>query len=181
LATAQRNQLLKHRDESIRQRAGKIFQTAGADRMKVYEQAKSVLALPANPARGRALFATHCAACHRLDRVGAAVGPDLLGARNQPKEVILLHVLVPNAEILPVFAAYQVETTDGRELNGLIFAETDLSITLRQAQGVEETIPRAHIRSLTASSLSLMPDGFEQSLKPQELADLLGYLKGEKE
>jgi putative membrane-bound dehydrogenase-like protein len=180
-ATAQRNQLLRHRDESIRQRAGKIFQAAGGDRMKVYEQAKSALALRANPAHGRALFATHCASCHRLDRVGAAVGPDLLGTRNQPKETILLHVLVPNAEILPSFAAYQIETRDGRELSGLIFAETASSLTLRQAQGIEETIPRANIRSLTASAVSLMPDGFEQSMKPQDLADLLGYLKGEKE
>lgn len=176
---AQRNQLVKHKDDAIRQRAERLFKGAGGDRMKVFEEFKSVLALQANPANGRALFKTQCAVCHRLDREGVAVGPDLLGIRNQPKEAILLHVLVPNYEIMPGFAGYQVETADGRELSGLILSETAASITLRQAQGLEETIARTSIRSLTASQLSLMPEGFEQSATRQELADLIGYLKGE--
>ena len=46
---------------------------------------------------------------------------------------------------------------------------------------MEEAFPRANLRSLTASPLSLMPDGFEESLKPQDLADLIAYLKGEAE
>jgi putative heme-binding domain-containing protein len=133
------------------------------------------------PANGRALFKTHCATCHRLDREGVAVGPDLLGIRNQPKEAILLHVLVPNYEIMPGFTGYQIEITDGRELSGLILSETAGSITLRQAQGLEETIPRTSIKSLTASQLSLMPDGVEQNMTRQELADLIAYLKGEGE
>jgi putative heme-binding domain-containing protein len=177
--TAQRNQLVKHKDDAIRQRAEKLFKAAGGDRMKVFEEFKPVLALKANPGNGRTLFKTHCAACHRLDRDGMAVGPDLLGIRNQPKEAILLHVLVPNYEIMPGFAGYQVETADGRELSGLILSETAASITLRQAQGLEETISRTNIKSLTASQLSLMPDGVEQSMTRQELADLIAYLKGE--
>lgn len=176
---AQRNQLLKHKDEAVRQRAEKLFKAAGGDRMKVFEDFKSILTLKANPANGRALFKTHCATCHRLDREGVAVGPDLLGIRNQPKEAILLHVLVPNYEIMPGFAGYQIETADGRELSGLILSETAASITLRQAQGLEETIPRTRISSLTASQLSLMPEGVEQSMTRQGLADLIAYLKGE--
>jgi len=50
---------------------------------------------------------------------------------------------------------------------------------LRQAQGLEETLPRINIRSLTASQLSLMPEGIEQSMTRQDLADLIAYLKGE--
>jgi putative heme-binding domain-containing protein len=147
--------------------------------MKVYEEWKSALALKPNPAAGRALFKTHCASCHRLDRDGAAVGPDLMGIRNQPKEAILLHVLVPNYEIMQGFAAYQVETMDGRDVSGIVIGESDSSVTLRQAQGVEETFPRSRIKSLTASQLSLMPEGVEQNLARQDMADLIAYLKGE--
>jgi putative heme-binding domain-containing protein len=147
--------------------------------MKVYDAAKACLSLTPDPAKGRAIFAAQCASCHRLDRVGTAVGPDLLGARNQPKEAILLHVLVPNHEVLPVFSAYRVETIDGRLLTGLVTAETPTSVTVRQAQGIEETLARAAIESLTPTQLSLMPDGLEQTLKPQDLADLVAYLKGE--
>jgi putative heme-binding domain-containing protein len=179
LTVAQRNQLLKHKDDAVRRRAAKLFEAASADRMKVYEAAKPCLSLKADPAHGKALFAQHCAGCHRLDRAGVAVGPDLLGARNQPKEAILMHVLVPNHEVLPVFSAYRVETTDGRLLTGLVTSETQASVTVRQAQGVEETIPRGAIEALTPTQLSLMPDGLEQTLKPQDLADLVAYLKGE--
>lgn len=180
LTAAQRNQLLKHKDEAIRGRAEKIFQAADGDRMKVFEEFKAGLALKGNAGRGREMFGKLCASCHRLDREGAAVGPDLLGARNQAKETILLHVLVPNHEIMPGFGAYQIETRDGRDLTGLVAAETESSVTLRQAQGIEEAIPRANIRTLTASRVSMMPDGLDQGMTPQDLADLLAYLKGEK-
>jgi putative heme-binding domain-containing protein len=53
------------------------------------------------------------------------------------------------------------------------------SITLHQALGVEENIQRANIKSLTAREHSLMPAGLEATMKPQDLADLLSFLKGE--
>ena len=53
------------------------------------------------------------------------------------------------------------------------------SITLHQALGVEENIQRANIKSLTAREHSLMPAGLEAAMKPQDLADLLSFLKGE--
>jgi putative heme-binding domain-containing protein len=114
-----------------------------------------------------------------LDRAGANVGPDLFGIRNQAKEATLLHILVPNYEVLAGFNAYEVETADGRSLSGLIVSETEAGLNLRQAQGLEETIRRMDIQSFKASALSLMPDGLEETLGRQGLADLLAYLKGE--
>ena len=67
----------------------------------------------------------------------------------------------------------------GRTLAGIITSDTPESITLLQALGVEENIPRANIKSLTASEHSLMPAGLETVMKPQDLADLLSFLKGE--
>jgi len=43
---------------------------------------------------------------------------------------------------------------------------------------VEENIQGANIKSLTASEHSLMPAGLEATMKPQDLADLLSFLKG---
>lgn len=178
--SVRRRQLNEHRDEAIRNRAGKIFESVkSGDRMKAYEDCKSVLALKAAPLNGKAVFAKHCASCHRLDREGVAVGPDLFGMRNQPKEAILLHIIVPEYEILPGFGGYEVETKDGRVLSGMIAAETPASITLRMAQGQEETLARETILSLNATGLSLMPQEMEKNMSRQELADLLAYLKGE--
>ncbi|HVR74647.1 MAG TPA: PVC-type heme-binding CxxCH protein [Planctomycetota bacterium] len=178
--SARRRQLSGHRDEKIRERAAALFKSLqSGDRMKVYEDLKQVLALPAQPSNGRAVFRKTCAQCHRLDQEGAAVGPDLFDTRNQPKESILLHILVPEYEVTHGFESYTLETRDGRLLSGIIASETPASVTLRQALGAEETILRGNIVSLTSSALSLMPQELEKTLSRQELADLVAYLKGE--
>ena len=180
LSRAQRETLRNHKDDGIRERAQQLFAAAETgDRMKAYEKARSVLALTGNAANGHKIFATNCASCHRLDREGHNVGPDLFGIRNQPKESILLHIVHPNYEVLAGFNACTVECNDGRELTGLIIGETPASVTLRQAQGIEETIPRSGIARLKVGQASLMPEGLEAAMSQQELADLLACLKGE--
>jgi putative heme-binding domain-containing protein len=180
VSAAQRTALSKSKDAAVRDRAAKLFGApADGDRMKAYEAAKAVLALAPKAAHGKEVFKTLCASCHRLNQEGYNVGPDLLGMRNQPKESILLHIVVPDYEVITAFAASNVELKDGRILAGIIISDTPESVTLRQALGVEENIPRANIKSLTASEHSLMPGGLEATMKPQDLADLLSFLKGE--
>jgi putative heme-binding domain-containing protein len=182
LTRAQRDALRKHSDASIHERAQQLFAPGETgDRMKAYEQARAVLALKGHAINGHKVFATNCASCHRLDREGHNVGPDLFGIRNQPKETILLHIVHPNYEVLPGFNACTVECKDGRELTGLMIGDSPASITLRQSLGIEETIPRSAITRLTVGQLSLMPEGLEATMSQQDLADLLACLKGESE
>jgi putative heme-binding domain-containing protein len=144
IPTARRQQLLESKDEVIRARASKLFSKAsGAERQKAYEEAKACLSLNAKPENGREVFKRACASCHRLDREGFAVGPDLFDIRNQPKESILLHIIIPEQEIAANFTAYTCETRDGRTITGLLVADTPAGVTLRQAQGVEESVTRA--------------------------------------
>ncbi len=179
LNSAQRERIRASKDDRVRTRAEKLLAGASGDRWQAYETAKAALALPAVGSRGQEVFQKSCASCHRFNREGVAVGPDLFDIRNQPKEVILLHIVIPEQEIAPNFVNYDCETTDGRSLSGLLARETATSITLRQTQGLEETIPRAQVVQLAASPLSLMPQELEKGLSPQELADLLAYLRGE--
>lgn len=180
ISAVQRAAFSKGKDAAIRERAGKLFGApADGDRMKAYEAAKAVLALTPSAAHGKEVFKTLCSSCHRLNQEGHTVGPDLLDARNQAKEAVLMHIVVPDFEIVPAFAASNVELKDGRLLAGIVISDTPESITLRQPLGVEENIPRSGIASLTASEHSLMPPGLEATMKPQDLADLLSFLKGE--
>jgi putative heme-binding domain-containing protein len=180
LTAAERTALSKNKNPEIRGRAAKLLgQAADGDRMKAYEAAKVSLPLKPVPAHGKEIFKTICSTCHRLDREGHNVGPDLLDIRSQPKESILLHIVVPDFEIAPGFAASVAELKDGRTLVGIIVSDTPDSITLRQPLAVEETIPRANIVSLTASDHSLMPPGLEAAMSRQDMADLLSFLKGE--
>ncbi len=178
--SVQRRQLLSSKNAGLRARAEKLFpaQPAG-DRGAAFEKTKAALSLPARAVNGRAVFQRVCASCHRLEREGHAVGPDLFDIRNQAKESILLHIVVPEHEIAPGFAAYIAETKDGRGIVGILTSETAESITLRAPGGIEETLLRRELASLTASPQSLMPGGLEQTMSVQELADLLGYLRGE--
>lgn len=178
--TPQRRQLLlKSKDAEVRERAAKLFALPEGDRKEAFEKAKASLALTGKSANGREIFNRACAICHRLDREGVAVGPDLFDIRNQPKESILLHIVVPEAEIAPGFAAYLAETEDGRSLAGVLVSETPESITVRQPGGAEESILRAKLKSVSPLPTSLMPAGLEAAMSLQELADLLAYLRGE--
>jgi putative membrane-bound dehydrogenase-like protein len=175
-----RTQLTGQRDPAVHDLSAKIFAApASGSRATVYEEYKSALDLTGHADNGRKVFLKTCANCHRLDREGTPVGPDLFGIRNQPKGAILLHILIPEYEITPGFGAYLVETTDGRILAGLLVAETPTQIVLRAALGREETVLRSDIESLTLSKLSLMPQELEKTINHQEMADLLAYLKGE--
>ena len=174
-----RRQLAQQGDPEIRRRAGAIFGAVAGDRARVFEEYKGVIDGPSDPNNGRTVFRRECASCHRLDREGFAVGPDLFGVRSQPKAAILLHILAPDHEITPGFASYTVGLKDGRVLTGLIASETPTSLTLRQPLGKEETALRDQVEAISAGSQSLMPSGLEQKINRREFADLLAYLKGE--
>jgi putative heme-binding domain-containing protein len=175
-----RTQLMRHKDDAIKEKAIALFKDIKpTDRMKIYEESKSVLSLTGASKNGHAVFQKNCTACHVCSGEGHTVGPDLTGIRNQPKDVLLLHIVIPEYEISPIYTCYNVETKDGQTYTGLLAAETPSSITLRMSQGAEQQIPRSNIASMLTSRLSLMPQELEKAMTKQEMADLLAFLKGE--
>ncbi|MCZ6794385.1 MAG: HEAT repeat domain-containing protein, partial [Planctomycetota bacterium] len=135
VSPAARQRLVKHAEADIRKRAARHFSAAGGDRQKVFEELKAVLSLEGDPRKGRVVFRELCSTCHRLDREGVNVGPDLFANRRQTKETILLHVVVPNHEVTPGFEAHVVTMRTGEVLAGLLTSETPTSITLRGSGG----------------------------------------------
>ncbi len=178
VTSARRAVFTKHKD--LRERAETLLGSSTApDRQKAFESAKAALALKSDAKHGAELFRNACAICHRLEREGHAVGPDLFDIRGQTKENILFHIVEPDAEIAPVFANYIAETKDGRSVSGILSSETATSITLRGPLAQETALLRSDVKKLEALPTSLMPTGLEQAFSKQDLADLLAYLKGE--
>lgn len=173
-----RRQVLAAKDPTVKALAERLLTVSA--RPEALAEASKALALKPVPANGRTVFNVVCATCHRLDREGHAVGPDLFDIRRQTKENILFHIVNPDAEIAPAFTAYLAEAKDGRILSGILVGDTPTSVTLRGPLGVEATILRSDLAKLEALPGSLMPTGLEAGLSPQQLADLLAYLKGEK-
>jgi putative heme-binding domain-containing protein len=137
-----------------------------------------VAKLKSDSAKGATLFRQNCATCHRLRGEGNDVGPELGAVANKPLEALLVAILDPNQAVEWRYTSYTALTRNDREVSGLIVAETPTSITLRAPGGAEETILRKDLKNLKHSDLSLMPEGFEAILKPQDMADLLGFIAG---
>jgi len=173
-----RRQVLAAKDPVIKAMAERLLTVSA--RPEALAEATKALALTPVPANGRVVFNAVCATCHRLDREGHAVGPDLFDIRRQTKENILFHIVNPDAEIAPAFTAYLAEAKDGRVLSGVLVGDTPTSITLRGPLGVEATLLRADLGKLESLPGSLMPTGLEAGLSKQQLSDLLAYLKAEK-
>ncbi len=169
--------LRQHSNASLQQRAVKVIGAAtNANRDEVIGRFRPALELRGDTQRGKALFQQHCQSCHRLGNDGFAVGPDLAGARNGGKEKLLTNILDPNREVPPNYFGYTVETREADSYAGLIVNETAGSVTIRQPFGLEAVVARAQIAKMQASRLSLMPEGLEEGLTPENMADLLDYI-----
>jgi putative heme-binding domain-containing protein len=148
-----------------------------ADRRGVLGRYETSLTLKPAPARGRELFARNCQTCHNRDGGGAKVGPDLLSVAGRPERDLLVAILDPSREVAPDGLAVVVATTRGQTFTGLVAEESPAAIRLRRAEGIEDVVPRAEIEAVRPTGRSLMPDGLEELLTPQDVADLIAFLK----
>ena len=131
-------------------------------------------------ARGKAVFFAQraaCSACHRVSGEGGAIGPDLSTiARVRTRRDLLESVVDPGTTIANGFETYAVLTTEGRALEGVIQRATARAIVLRNTQRGETIVSRDEIQQLSRQTSSIMPDGLDRALTPQQLSDLLAFL-----
>ena len=178
LTTAQQNFLRTHRDQSVRQLATQALDLpAPGARQGVVDAFTPALTLAGDAAAGKKIYQERCISCHQLGGEGHAVGPDLATVKNTGKDKLLTSILDPNREVAPQFVSYVLETRDGDSFVGLIANETSSTVTVRQAYGKEDVIPRSRIASMRSQAQSLMPEGLETGLQPQDLANLLQYIE----
>jgi putative membrane-bound dehydrogenase-like protein len=179
LDPARRRQLLAQGDAALRDRAKALLGSEPkSDRSAVIASYRKALDLVGDSARGREVFRKHCATCHKAEGVGTDVGPALATITGRTPQDLLIHILDPNREVAPPYVNYNVATTDGQVLTGLIATETTGGVTLKRAEGATDVVPRDRIESLASTGLSLMPEGLEKEVSPEAMADLLAYLRG---
>ena len=93
-----------------------------------------------------------------------------------PPDRLLRNILDPAGDIQPGFQAFVCGLDSGEQIYGIVTAETATSITLKSVDAVERTILRSRIEALRGVGASLMPEGLEAAITPQEMADLLAFL-----
>jgi putative heme-binding domain-containing protein len=104
------------------------------------------------------------------------VGPDITLNGRSSFEQLLSNVFDPSLVIGAAYQAQTVVTADGRVLVGLLVENNEQRVVLKVQGGKLETIARDNIEQTELSKLSMMPEGVEKQLTPQELADLFAYL-----
>jgi len=170
--------LLFSEDPSIRQRAEKLFSDAGVvRRAEVIEDFRPSLTLTGDPQQGSTLFVSRCATCHKMGDTGASVGPVLTEIGRKSRETLLHDILDPNAAADPEFLAHTVVDETGTLYTGVVVRETDQEVALQLMGGEERIFQKGRIRRFTSSGLSLMPEGLEQGMTPQDMSDLLDFLQ----
>jgi putative heme-binding domain-containing protein len=153
--------------------------TAGEKITRMHSIASTLQTGKGNPVRGKLLFTKHCAVCHTLFGEGNKIGPDLTGADRKNLHFLLMNIVDPSAIIRPEYLAYDVETTDGRRLTGLLVESTPKAVTLVDAKNERIILARDRIETLEASPVSLMPEKLLDELTDQEVRDLFRYLQGD--
>ena len=176
ISASHRAALRKHPAQNVRDRVSKYFQTTDSDRSKVISQYQEALSLTGNVETGKGLFVKMCSACHRADGVGYEVGPNLIAFRYRGPEAILQNVLDPNREVNPMYLSYNVITNDETTISGMIESESIDVVNLSRGGEYRDAIPRSKIAEMKSSRVSIMPEGFENQLDKQAMADLLAYL-----
>jgi putative membrane-bound dehydrogenase-like protein len=173
-----RRELLREAGPDIRRRAARFVRDEEyANRKAVVEQWLAKLPAKGDALKGRAVFERVCSPCHRVAGIGHAVGPDLAGVSHRSVEDLLSNILDPNMAINPAFVAYTAELVDGEQASGILAADSPAQVTLLQAQGLKIDIPRRGLKSLRASGRSLMPEGLEAGLTPQDLRDVIAFIQ----
>jgi putative heme-binding domain-containing protein len=170
--------------ESVRPEAdallAKLQVDAGAQRAKL--EAIAAELPPGDIRAGQAVFNSPkagCITCHTMGYLGGKIGPDLTSIGKVRTERVLLEAIVfPSASFVRSYEPMIVRTKKGEEWMGIVRGETSDGLTLTAGPGAEMRFARAEIAEMRAGSVSLMPQGFDQVLTRQELADLVAFLKG---
>jgi len=91
-------------------------------------------------------------------------------------ESLLSDILEPHREISSDSMTAVLETKESETLIGIVTRESEKAVALRQEDGIEVIIPRLNLGIIRPQAWSLMPQGLEAGLRPQDMADLLKYL-----
>jgi len=129
---------------------------------------------------GRELFFSAqvaCAKCHSVDGSSSKAGPDLYAVGDRfPRSELIQAVLEPSAVIAIGYGTTVVETTSGKEYQGILKQSGGDYLELMDAEGQRIRVANADLKLQHGSSVSLMPEGLQAGMSPEGFGDLIAYL-----
>jgi putative heme-binding domain-containing protein len=129
---------------------------------------------------GREVFRRVCSTCHKIGMEGANLGPELTNVGSRLDSYKLVESIVdPNASIDEKYVSTTVITDDGRSITGLLVSETPDDVVIFNGKE-KKTIKVAEIEERVKLKQSSMPEGLAATLSPNELLDVIEFLKSRK-
>jgi putative heme-binding domain-containing protein len=131
--------------------------------------------------RGQAIFnspKTACATCHKIGYLGGTLGPDLTRISEVRSERDLLEAIVyPSASFVRSYEPVILITKSGEEHSGVLRKDAADEVVLGTGPDTEVRVARTEIGEMRPGNVSVMPQGLDEQLSRQELADLMAFLK----
>ncbi len=132
--------------------------------------------------RGREMFAaTACFKCHRFQGEGGIIGPDLTGVGKRfDNKYLLESIIEPSKVISDQYQATVFELANGQTVIGKIAnanGDNLMVITNMLEPGNFANVNVHQIADQRLSPLSMMPTGLVDTLKQEEVLDLLAFLR----
>jgi len=131
--------------------------------------------------RGQAIFNSAkaaCNACHSMGYAGGNLGPDLTRIGEVRSERDLLEaILYPSASFVRSYEPMHLTTKNGDTHSGVIRKDSPEEVVLGTGPNLEVRLAKAEIAEMRPSEVSVMPQGLEEQISRQDLADLVAFLK----
>lgn len=130
-----------------------------------------------NVENGRALFASQCAACHRVGDGGGRIGPDLSRVGSaRSREALIREIRTPSEWMPAGYESVTLVTRDGQKIRGVKKNEDTFSIQIMDARERIQGYLKADLQQLIFEKTSLMPEYGTGRLSANDLNDLISYL-----
>jgi len=139
---------------------------------------KDALTLKGDAQKGE-ITSNRCIMCHQFNGTGADFGPNLKGwGAGQTPDVIARAIIAPSADIAHGYSGSGVALKKGGHIHGLVVNNGD-PLIITSTGGITQMIPRNRLKSKRPYKLkhSLMLSADQLALTPQDVADLVAFLK----
>lgn len=168
--------------ESIKKLVGQIWGSVNTESSKereaVIQRVGNALRWDArgNADRGWLVYDRICGQCHVMHGRGNEVGPNITLNGRGSYEQLLVSVFNPSLVIGDAYKSVTIRTKDDEIITGLLIERTEKRVIVKVQGGKEQTIATEEIDEFKQDSKSLMPEGLENQMTPQEMADLFALL-----
>jgi putative heme-binding domain-containing protein len=110
--------------------------------------------------------------------VQGALGPNLAGAASRfSREDLFEAIANPSKDVAPLYRTTIFQMKDGNIHTGIVAFESADGYIIQTGATTTVRVNTSDVAAKRPGSLSLMPDGLLEGLKPDDLADLYAYLR----